>query len=503
VELTVGFAKLKAGSYTKNPDDYVEKLTYRVGEPFQRDSVGVSALYSDKSRRSLTDYEVEGFDSSKPGIIWVRFKRNGKYAEKYVYDNENETSFPMTILAESGPRLFFDYGRRISAADTPPGRYTVTEGRTLVIAPVCWRIPEGATWQWTVSPSADTSFDGEFLTFKSGTGAELYTVTVTASFAGGTASASTTVECVNPSSFPSPVTVSGIDRVWAPGQFVPGAPRENIISLGGYGGYDINAISIDNGAGDDIRIEGNAFGDWCEPGVIWVMADENHNGEADDTWYELKGNAEELPGIKVNRRYTVTFYKSGASNIYHGGAWEDSLGNYGTCGSEQWYPYGYPDPITFCGTNIDTSDYHDHMGYLRGYVDAQDNLYDISDAIQVDGTAANLSHIDFVKVHTGKHQYTGSFGEISTELTGLGRVWDERRSLTGTGNGSGGYIYRFVNTSGYAITVSFKDGPAAITVAASGGEGTLTWTASTLYFNYSGGNVSFSVSGNTVTFKTK
>jgi hypothetical protein len=294
------------------------------------------------------------------------------------------------------------------------------------------------------------------------------------------------------------------NNVYAPGQFVPGSPRQNNSSLGGYGGYRITAISVDNGLGDDMRIAGNAFGAWTEPGIVWVMQDENGNNAADDTWYELRGNVEDL-GIKVNRRYAITFYKSGDSGILKGGAWEDNLGNYGTCGPGQIYPTGSPDSITFSGTCIVAAD-DELNGHGRheftGYVDVLYTRHDINNAIQADGSAANLTHIDFVKVQTGEHRYTASFGEISTETDAPSRIWEDERSLTGTNNGSGAYTYRVVNNSGYAITVSFKDGPDNITVAASGGDETITWAEPKLYFDYSGGNVSFTVSGNTVTFKS-
>ena len=40
----------------------------------------------------------------------------------------------------------------------------------------------------------------------------------------------------------------------------------------------------------DFTIFGNPLPDWSEPGVVWVMKDENENGEADDTWYQLAGS---------------------------------------------------------------------------------------------------------------------------------------------------------------------------------------------------------------------
>jgi hypothetical protein len=292
------------------------------------------------------------------------------------------------------------------------------------------------------------------------------------------------VECVNASSPPSEDREHDYDA-YAPGQNV----GKYSISLGGYGGTITRGFSIDNALGDDFRIVGNAFGGWAEPGIIWVMKDENRNGKADDTWYELKGNAEEL-GMKITRRYAVAYHTDRS--------WEDNLGNTGTLGSLQPTPSA---PITLAGTLIN------RLGslsgdWLQGYVDTGDILFDISDAVQVDGTPVYLDHIDFVRVQTGEHIYDNVFGEISTEINmnggGFGTVWAETRSLNGVANGKGTYAYQVVNNSGYDLTVSFKDVTETLSVPRGT---TLPYTSaeSKLYFNYVGGNVKHSISGATLT----
>jgi hypothetical protein len=164
-------------------------------------------------------------------------------------------------------------------------------------------------------------------------------------------------------------------------------------------------FSTINGPGDDFRISGNAFGSWVEPGIIWVMKDENHNGVADDTWYELTGNAEEL-GIEVIRRYAVTYYRNRI--------WENNLGNTGTLGPLQKYRSDWPDEMTWLDYNYHTTTI---PGYLfRGYVDTQDVLFDISAAVQADGIQVSLDKIDFVIIQCGIHVYSDIFGEISTEF---------------------------------------------------------------------------------------
>ncbi|EKC52509.1 hypothetical protein LEA_16856, partial [human gut metagenome] len=44
------------------------------------------------------------------------------------------------------------------------------------------------------------------------------------------------------------------------------------------------------------------------------------------------------------------------------------------------------------------------------------NYFKISDALNIDGTSANLSHIDFIKVQTGVNVKAGWLGENSTEV---------------------------------------------------------------------------------------
>jgi hypothetical protein len=481
--LTLSFATLDSIAVGfKSP----AKLTYQVGDAFDSGSVGVTGIYSDGEKREETVYEVEGFDTSAAGTITVRFKKNGKYA------TGSSTSYKMIVLPRTEARLVFPYGGRIDDGEPQRGRYTVTQGHTLVIAPVLWRIPAGATYQWTVSGTSSYTSNGEFLTINPGVPVGNYNVTVTA-YDGGApiATTSTTVECVTPGGPPSEDLTRTNGGV-APGQNVE--PNWGT-SLGGFGGSGMPTLTyrINNVAGDDFSINGNAFGGWVEPGIIWVMKDENNNHEADDTWYELKGNAEAL-GFTVRRRYAVTYYRNGS--------WVDNLGNSGNCGSLQKYPSWYPDSVTLAGTLIDRSAFPMSAGdALRGYVDVLDNLYNIDDAVQADGTPVYLDCVDFVRVQTGEHVYSNVFGETSTEYKGgVSGAWDGKPSLTGTANG-GGYDYKIVNDSGYDITVLFKESGVAQQVVTAKTSVSVSSATATLTFNYMGGNVDYTISGNTVTFR--
>ena len=66
--------------------------------------------------------------------------------------------------------------------------------------------------------------------------------------------------------------------------------EKNFVSLGGFGGYIVVGFdhSIDNTGSYDFGVEGNSFKGSSEPGIVWVMQDENGNGKPDDTWFELK-----------------------------------------------------------------------------------------------------------------------------------------------------------------------------------------------------------------------
>ncbi|MFR6381192.1 MAG: hypothetical protein ACLUOS_02440 [Odoribacter splanchnicus] len=37
--------------------------------------------------------------------------------------------------------------------------------------------------------------------------------------------------------------------------------------------------SVENSGAYDLAIKGNQFPDWSEPGIVWVMQDENGDGE--------------------------------------------------------------------------------------------------------------------------------------------------------------------------------------------------------------------------------
>ena len=215
------------------------------------------------------------------------------------------------------------------------------------------------------------------------------------------------------------------------------------VSLGGFGGYVIVGFdhSIDNSRTYDFGIISNAFDGSSEPGVVWVMQDENGNGYPDDTWYELAGS--ETGKIETYRDYAVTYYRPSAPKMPV--QWTDNYGNNGEIDYLQQFhnqDYYYPlwigmDSYTLTGTRLEARNY-DQSGngsywiqphYDWGYADNfspsdfnsenKANLFRISNAIDFEGNPINLSHIDFVKVQCAVNSKSGWLGELSTEVCGF------------------------------------------------------------------------------------
>lgn len=216
----------------------------------------------------------------------------------------------------------------------------------------------------------------------------------------------------------------------------------NWISLGGFGGYVTLGFdhSIDNKGGYDLAVVGNAFDGSSEPGIVWVMQDENGNGMADDTWYELAGS--EQGKAETVREYAVTYYRPTGPGMSV--SWSDNRGNRGEIDYLKAYhdqEYYYPlwienDHYTLKGTRLEARNYdksgngsfwvqpHYDWGYADNYspMDFQStdkaNLFKISHAIDFEGMPVRLSHIDFVKIQCAVNAKSGWLGELSTEVCG-------------------------------------------------------------------------------------
>ena len=232
------------------------------------------------------------------------------------------------------------------------------------------------------------------------------------------------------------------------------------LSLGAFGGLVVfrfeEAVENhpDNPFGIDFTIFGNASAEWSEPGVVWVMKDDNENNLPDDTWYELAGSDHHFS--TTLREYEVSYSNPGGEEA-RDVPWSDRLGNSGAIKAnivhtQAYYPQSdsFPDvtedTYALSGTLIQGSVDVDHPPLIKslrrsfGYADNQvrgsgphtlpDNPYtpeaensggdafDISWAVNGEGSYVELDQIHFIKVQNGILHEGGWLGEISTEITG-------------------------------------------------------------------------------------
>lgn len=221
---------------------------------------------------------------------------------------------------------------------------------------------------------------------------------------------------------------------------------KSAVSLGGWGGYIIGGFdhNIENKSGNDLIVFCGSS-PAAEPGIVYVMPDDNNNNLPDETWYELKGSEWE----NSTKNYQLTYHKptSPNSNI----TWSDNLGHSGelTAGYGEgsfssfswWNSENEKTSITFEGTKL--PDAYENTGnansqnwkvlpnrFSWGYAEnanASDynptlkgNEFDISHAVDTNGNSISLSSIRFIKIQTGVFQQAGWLNEVSTEVNGAG-----------------------------------------------------------------------------------
>lgn len=361
--------------------------------------------------------------------------------------------------------------------------YHTVAGRKLRIAPSAISEVEGVAYAWSVEGAEEVISEESSLTFVAESAGE-YRITAKATAERGTGEVTITrnfvVTAYEEGVYRREINASSQadwNRVYeytpAPGQFINELKtggfdgtqttpetaiayaeermREvNWVSLGGFGGYIIVGFdhSIQNSGDYDIGILGNSFSGSSEPGIVWVMQDENGNGEPDDTWYELAGS--ETGKETTIQNYAVTYYRpSGAGMPVQ---WTDNLGNHGEVDylaqfhrQDYYYPLWIEeDSYTLTGTcleprNYDASgngSYWVNVEYDWGYADnfspvdrlteeenagaeANANHFKISNAIDFECEPIHLDYIDFVKVQVGVNTKSGWLGEVSTEVFGF------------------------------------------------------------------------------------
>jgi hypothetical protein len=361
----------------------------------------------------------------------------------------------VTVIPEPLPELFFDDGRYRTATNAGNLRkMTVPVGKSLVLAPVICNIENPTTFEWKVDGAVQTA-TGEYFTF---TPAAQGTYSVSVTEKSTNTVGRVEITCTAPEGTHKRTggskahATKAIDYIPAPGQFVSyqaGSTKEKALQdlqewcdrgaqsyfhIGAYGGYfivgfDHSVSNVEDNA--DLQIGGNAFSGWCEPGIVWVMQDENGNGLADDTWYELKGSETGEPATK--QRLAMTYYKPRTANS--GVMWTDNIGRSNSVDwngfhmQSSYFPmFIEEDHYTLTGTCLastagTTGGLETSSCYAWGYADnissngsRLSGQFWIEDAVHVDGkTPANLQHIDFVKVHTATTGKGAAVGEISTE----------------------------------------------------------------------------------------
>ncbi|QZT38734.1 T9SS type A sorting domain-containing protein [Halosquirtibacter xylanolyticus] len=234
-----------------------------------------------------------------------------------------------------------------------------------------------------------------------------------------------------------------------------------LVTLGAWGGYIVYGFDSpilnhkDNPYGVDFTIIGNPFSGSSEPGIVKVMKDENGNGVADDTWYELRGSDHYLNTTK--RDYSVTYTNpEGLADIpYVTSDGESGVVKYMVMFHKQnHYPEAknFPDisqdQYTLKGTRLKSrtsiKSYVVNASFDYGYADntpfnklsnkayIPDNPYtfgvqegfggdafDINWAYDKSGNHVVLDQIDFVCVYNGVLQHGAALGEVSTEVSGI------------------------------------------------------------------------------------
>lgn len=214
------------------------------------------------------------------------------------------------------------------------------------------------------------------------------------------------------------------------------------VYLGGFGGYIVAGFNhnVINHDGFDFQVYALG-GAVPEPAIVYVMRDENGDGEPNDIWYELKGNQFD----NSKRNYWVRYYKAlnDTSNVL----WLDSEGSrgelvpgYGASNSATWWwNCTTADSITFHGTRL--PDAYDNQStettqlwtvpqdrFVWGYAEnnfgtdfdnqSKANKMDISNAVDSLGNPVSLPDIRFIKLQTGVFQQAGWTNEVSSELKG-------------------------------------------------------------------------------------
>lgn len=445
-------------------------------------SVSLIPAYSTYMGKSVTlESSVNFTEGAK--YEWVSIDESGKTKETvgteatytFTPTEEGQFSFKLTVTNEDGS------GNASTSVLVSPepvmnitfssNQLTVPKGRAACIAPVITDTTTHATYVWEIDEVMQQGETGPTFTFTPPTTGS-YVVKVTGTDGDIIKSAIQTVVCLPsdeakyyraPSAGSSDSKVKVYHLRPAPGQFIAqisGQTEEeacryaetrmnvqnNYVSLGAWGGYIIvgfdhsvyNKPDVSSNGGYDFSIIGNPFDGSSEPGIVYVMQDENGDGLPNDTWYELRGS--ETGKTETYQHYAVTYYRPPTHNMPL--QWIDNRGNSGSIDLNPNFPLWIKENnYTLYGTRLKRNTTRTPGGIWRnesypwGYADnwGEDiladgdnhdaapvgNTFKIENAMYPDGTPVKLQYIDFIKVQTGIQSVAGAIGELSTEVFGF------------------------------------------------------------------------------------
>ena len=391
---------------------------------------------------------------------------SGEYAMCFTTENEDgsdRVAFTITVSTPENAEFVWEF---------PQTEFNLASGRRIRLLPRGVRNAFDAEYIWAVD-GAEVQRGAEPAFIFADEAEGMHTVTVTMKNIYGEAVQELTVNvCPPEGTYRRPKSAESSadwNKVYeftaAPGQFVnegytattaaeAAAYAESrlkmgnaYVSLGGFGGYIVVGFdhSIGNTGDYDFAVGGNSFDTSSEPGIVWVMQDENGDGLPNDTWYELAGSETGLE--ETLQDYAVTYYRPSGNGMDV--QWSDNLGNRGCIDylkahhrQDTYYPAWIDaDKYTLYGTCLKARNY-DRSGngafweqppYDWGYADnfssvdrvnnddnanaeVNANRFKISNAIDFEGRHVELEYIDFVKVQTGVNSKSGWLGELSTEV---------------------------------------------------------------------------------------
>lgn len=418
------------------------------------------------------EWTLNGEKISTEEIYTFEPKEVGRFTIALTVENK-EDRIPSKVattevVVGAKPELSISFGDNQTPIQVPLGR-------TVCVAPSILNAPENITYRWELNGILQADEAGTSFTFTPQYVDDTYEVKITGIIDGdreNEVSATQTYKCVTSKEIenyrpPTSQSTNGKVTVYeitpAPGQFMwtfsgstpEGACRDaesrmrqnTYVSLGAWGGYIIVGLdhsiynkpeSSPGKGGYDFSIVGNPFKGSSEPGIVYVMQDENGDGKPNDTWYELKGS--ETGKSETIQDYAVTYFRTPAINMpLH---WVDNRGNTGTIDLRPDFPkWINENQYTLYGTRLKANSrladmwYND--AYSWGYADnwGEDiltegdnhdaapvgNAFKIENAMYPNGTllkdkGAELRYIDFIKVQTGVQSKAGILGEVSTEV---------------------------------------------------------------------------------------